>query len=150
MLTGFTFCIPLKTKNAEQIVDKYLKYVVGTFGTSRKILSDNGTEFKNKIFKEVAEKLEIKRKVYSPAYRPQANGRIEGFHKYLKECIPKYIQHHLEWDNVTHLATAAYNYMPNQHSKESPFFLMFGRDAVTNFTNYITPDIRYIEDNTQS
>ena len=44
------------------------------------------------------------------------------------------------------LATAAYNYMPNQHSKESPFFLMFGRDAVTNFTNFKSPDIRYIVD----
>ena len=143
MLTGFTFCIPLKTKNAEEVVNAYLKYVVCTFSTSRKTSSDNGTEFKNKIFEEVAEKLGIKRKVYSSSYRPQANGRIEGFHKYLKECIGKHIHRHLEWDDITHLATAAYNYMPNQHSKESPFFLMLGRDAVTNF---ITPDIRYVGD----
>ena len=43
----------------------------------------------------------------------------------------------------------SHKYMPNQHSKESPFFLMFGRDAVTNFTNFtnfITPDIRYVGD----
>ena len=117
-----------------------------TLGTSRKILSDNGTEFKNKLLKEVAEKLGIEWKVYSPSYRPQVNGRIEGFHRYLKECIGKHIQRHLEWDEVTQLTTAAYNYMPNQHSKESPFFLMFGRDTVTNFTNFITPDIRYIDD----
>ena len=146
MLTGFTFCISLKTKNAKEIVDAYLKYIVCTFGASRKILSDNDTEFKNKLFDEVADKLGIKRKIYSPSYRPQANGRIEGFHKYLKGCIGKHIQHHLEWDEVTHLTTAAYNYMPNQHLKESPFFLMFGRDAVTNFTNFITPDIRYLGD----
>ena len=93
-----------------------------SFGTSRKILSSNSTELKNKLFKEVAEKLRIERKVYSPAYRPQAKGRIEGFHKYLKQCIGKHIQCHQEWDDITHLATAAYNYMQNQHSKESPFF----------------------------
>ena len=114
-----------KNKNAEEIVDAYLKYIVYTFGTSRKILSDNGTEFKNKLFDEVAEKLGIEININSPSYWPQANGRIEGFHKYLKECISKHIQCHLEWDEVIHLTTAAYNYMPNQHSKESPFFLMF-------------------------
>ena len=70
MFTGFTFCIPLKTKNAEEIVDAYLKYIVCTFGTSRKILSDNGTEFKNKLFDKVADKLGIERKIYSPSYRP--------------------------------------------------------------------------------
>ena len=56
MLTGFTFCIPLKTKNAEEIVETYLKYVICTFRASRKILSNNRTELKNKIFKEVTEK----------------------------------------------------------------------------------------------
>ena len=34
----------------------------------------------------------------------------------------------MEWDNFTDLATAAYNFIPNVTSKESPFFLMFGRD----------------------
>ena len=34
----------------------------------------------------------------------------------------------MEWDEVVHLATAAYNFFPNEHSRESPFFLMFGRD----------------------
>ena len=53
------------------------------FRASRKILSDNETKFNNKLFEEVTEKLGIGRKVYSPAYRPQANGRIKGFHKYL-------------------------------------------------------------------
>ena len=94
-----------KKKN-EEIVDAYHKYVVCTFGTNRKILSYNGTEFKNKLFDKVAEKLGIKRKIYSLSYRPQANARIKGFHKCLKQCISKHIQHHLEWDEVTHLATA--------------------------------------------
>ena len=74
-------------ENKKCIVNAYLKYMVCTFGASKKILSDNSTELKNKLFEEVAEKLGIERKVYNPAYRPQANGWIEGFHKYLKEYI---------------------------------------------------------------
>ena len=87
----YVFCIPLKTKTAEEIVDKYLPHIAFTFGNSRKILSDNSTEFKNTLFEEVAKQLGVERKIYSPVYRPQANGWIEGFHKFLKECISKHM-----------------------------------------------------------
>ena len=63
MLTGYVFCIPLKTKTAEEIVDKYLTHVTFTFGNSRKILLDNGTEFKNTLFEEVAKQLGVERKI---------------------------------------------------------------------------------------
>ena len=42
--------------------------------------------------------------------------------------MSKHISKTMEWDEVVHLATAAYNFFPNEHSRESPFFLMFGRD----------------------
>ena len=53
------------------------------YGGSRKILSDNGSEFKNKLFSKVAQELEVEYKVYSPPYHPPSNGRIEGFHSFL-------------------------------------------------------------------
>ena len=31
----------------------------------------------------------------------------------------------LEWDDILPLAAAAYNWFPNEHSKEPAFFLMF-------------------------
>ena len=46
------------------------------FGGSIKILSDNGTVFKNKLMEEVSEELGVEYKIYSPPYRPQSNGRI--------------------------------------------------------------------------
>ena len=42
------------------------------------------------------------------------------------------------------LACAAYNFMPNEHSKESPFFLMFGRDLVLPLNTLLEPKIRYM------
>ena len=56
------------------------QHVHHVFGPSRKILSDNGTEFSNKLFENVAKELGEEHKIYSPPYRPQSNGRIEGFH----------------------------------------------------------------------
>ena len=50
MLTGYVFCIPLRTKTAEEVLQAYIDNMYSKFGGSVKILSDNGTEFKNKIF----------------------------------------------------------------------------------------------------
>ena len=53
MLTGFTFCIPLKSKRAEDMIRAYIDHICCTFGPSRKILTDNSTQFKNKLWTEV-------------------------------------------------------------------------------------------------
>ena len=68
MLTGFIFCAPLKSEKAEEIVQVYLNEVYYRFGRSRNILSDNGTEFKNKTFQEVLKKLRCEVRNYSPPY----------------------------------------------------------------------------------
>ena len=91
MYTSYVFCIPLKTKTAEEVLQAYIRNVYSKFSGSEKNLSDNGTEFKNKLFEDVAKQLGVKYKVYTPPYRPQCNGKIEGFHKYLKSCIAKVV-----------------------------------------------------------
>ena len=70
MLTGFVFCAPLKSKKDKEIVQVYLNEVYYRFGGSRKILSDNGTEFKNKTFQEVSKKLGCEVRTSSPPYPP--------------------------------------------------------------------------------
>ena len=42
------------------------------------------------------------------------------------------------------LACAVYNFLPNEHSRESPFFLMFGRDPLLPLTKLLQPRIRYL------
>ena len=144
MLKGYVFCIPLKTKTSEEVLQAYIDNVYSKFGGSMKILSDNGTEFKNKIFEQVAKELGVVHKLYTPPYHPASNGRIEGFHAFLKVCISKHIASQLEWDDLVPLACAAYNFIPNEHSKESPFFLMFGRDPVLPLNTLLEPKIRYL------
>ena len=142
LLTNFVWCIPIETKTADEVVSAYLKHVFAEYGGSMKILSDNGTEFKNQLFANVAQQLSMKQ-VFSSPYYPEGNGRIENFHKFLKTCIRKHVNQDIEWDDVTHLACAAYNFVPNQHSKESAFYLMFGRDAYTPLNKLLNPKLRY-------
>ena len=93
------------------MIKAYINHICCTFAPSRKILTDNGTEFKNKLWTEVFEKLRIEQK-FTPIYSPQSNGRIEGFHKFLKATIAKQLETPVEWDDVVWKATAAYNFSP--------------------------------------
>ena len=144
ILTGYVFCVPLKTKTAEEVIQAYIDHVYARFAGSLKILSDNGTEFKNKLFEQVVKELGVQYKLYTPPYHPASNGHIEGFHAFLKACIAKHVAPQLEWDVLIPLACAAYNFIPNEHSKESPFFLLFGRDPVLPLNTLLEPKLQYL------
>ena len=137
MLMVFTWCIPIKSKKAADVARAYMQHVYSVLGGSTKILTDNGTEFKNEVFRDVLQKLGTEKLIHSPLYRPQSNGRIEGFHRYLKACIAKHMRNGLEWDQIMAMATAAYNYFPNMSAKESAFFLMYGRDPMNKLSSIL-------------
>ena len=143
MLTRFTMAVPIKNKNAETICDAYRNHVYCTFGESSRILTDNGSEFKNQEMKQVCEILGVKH-IFSPVYTPESNGHLEGWHKFFKACIAKHIQGRgVKWDELVPLAVSMYNFFPCQSSKESPFILMFGRDPITPVAKLLEPRPRY-------
>ena len=83
-------------------------------------------------------------KFYSPPYHPQSNITIEGFHNFLKACMSKHVSKSLEWDQVVQLAHIAYIFLPNEHSKESLLFLMFGRDPIVPLNSLLMATVRYL------
>ena len=93
--------------------------------------------------KQICDELEIKQ-VFSPVYTPQANGRLEGWHRFLKSYIAKHIRGtDVEWDDLIPLVVSAYNFFPCQSSKESPFVLMFGRDPITPIAKLLEPKLKF-------
>ena len=144
MLTRYVFCVPLKSKTACEVIQAYIDNIYAVFGGSRKILSDNRTEFKNQMFENIAQELGVEYKKYTATHHPSSNGKIEGFHNFLKVCLAKHISGKLDWDEVIPLACAAYNFMPNENSRESPFFLMFARDPILPLNTLLSPKIRYM------
>ena len=143
MLTGFTFCIPLKSKCVEDMIKAYIDHICCPFGPSRKILTDNGTEFKNKLWAEVFDKPRTEQK-FTPIYSPQCNGRIKGFHKFLKATIAKQLETRVEWDDLVWKATAAYNFFPTESSGVAPFFFMFGCEAAVKHTLLESENPKYL------
>ena len=66
MLMGYIFCVPLKTKTTEEVIQAYIDNIYSKFRGSMKILSDNGTVFRNKIFEQVTKDLGVECKLYTP------------------------------------------------------------------------------------
>ena len=135
--------VPIKNKNAETICEAYRNHAYCTFGGSSRILTDNGSEFKNQEMKQVCKTLGVKH-IFSPVYTLEANGHLEVWHRFFKACIAKHIRGGgVEWDELVPLAVSAYNFFPCQSSKESPFILMFGRDPITPVAKLLEPRPRY-------
>ena len=143
MLTGFMIAVPIKDKMASTVCDAYRAHVYCIFGSSARILTDNGTEFRNEQMDELCKQLNIKR-VYSPVYTPEGNGRLEAWHRFFKACVAKHIRGNAaKWDEVVPLAGAAYNFFLCQASGESWFVLMFSRDPIMPFAKLLEPAPRY-------
>ena len=65
-------------RNLHSIVQSYLSSPLANKGGSVAILSDNGTEFKNKVLNEVCYKLDIER-LFSNPFHPQGNAKMEMY-----------------------------------------------------------------------
>ena len=91
-------------------------------------LLDNDTGFKNKLFPQVASTIGIKH-VFSSPYYPEGSGHNANAQNFLKTYMQKHMSTELAWDEVVTIACATYNCILNEHSKDSAFFFMFGRDA---------------------
>ena len=55
MLSGYTFCIPITSKSASDVIRAYIDHVFAILGESVKVQLDNGTKFNNELFVTIAE-----------------------------------------------------------------------------------------------
>ena len=127
-LTRYPVCIPIADIKAETVAKAFVEKIITQYGIPREILTDCGTQFIGKLFKEICKLLEIT-KLQTTPYHPAANGIIERMHKTLKTMISHFVSDYNDsWDEILPYCLMAYRNIPHEATKESPFFLMFGRD----------------------
>jgi len=138
-LTKWPEAKALDEATAERTVEFIYKEIICRHGCPRIILTDQGTHFKNKLVEELCKKFEIKHKLSSP-YHPQTNGLVERFNRTLCETIAKITQREDQWDE--HVEEALFAYRTNKQSttKETPFYLTYGRQPILPTDNEILED----------
>ena len=81
MLTNYVFMILIRSESTEEVIKAYLTGFYSTFGGSKYILSDQGSEFTSKQFTCLATELGFI-KVYTSPYTPTGNSITEQMHPF--------------------------------------------------------------------
>ncbi len=122
---------PLRSKEAVEVSTEMLKSVFLVFGFPSKIVTDQGTEFVNKLNEAIFDRLAIEHRPTAP-YHPASNGQVERCHREINAmlralCSP--YQH--DWAEMLPFVESAINTAQTSTTLMSPFFLVFGRHPFT-------------------
>ena len=129
-LTRYVEAIPLKTKTKEEIAEALVKEIICRYGGFGHLISDNGKEFDNKLMTQITHLLGIKHTTISP-YNPRANGLVENHMRIMKDALSIYCQENQDdWDDHLRGVTMAYNTTVNSQTGFTPYYMMFGREAI--------------------
>ena len=74
--TRFSSACVIPNKRHDVVIESVFKHWIALFGEPKKILSDNGSEFNNQVFRELGELLNIEEKT-TGAQSPWSNGITE-------------------------------------------------------------------------
>ena len=98
-------------------------------GSSRKIISDRGNQFTSDLFREVTELLDIKQAM-TVAYNSSIDGQAEKAIGTLHNTLSKMVDsNQKEWDLLIPYALWAYKTAVHTTTKETPFFMVYGKEA---------------------
>ena len=129
VMTRYLITVPLKTKEAKEVARCFYEKVICLHGMPEIIVTDNGREFVNEVFDGIMALLKIKHLRTTP-YHPAANGVIERPNGTLINILRTLCEENRRnWNSWLPIATYAYNTAYHRIVKDSPFFLMYLRDA---------------------
>ena len=98
---------------------------ISHYGAPKTIISDNGPQFVSRVWAETSRIMDFEHRLTS-TYHPQANGRIERFHRKLKNALRARLDGQTNW--MDHLPWVLFGLRtaPNTDTGFSPFELVFG------------------------
>ena len=112
------------------IKDVDAKNIVTRFGVPHVLISDNGLQFDNKMFKRYCGELGITNRYYTPTY-PQGNGQAEAVNKVIVNGLKKRLDDAKgKWVEELPHVLWTYRTTPCRFTGETPFSMTYGAEAV--------------------
>ncbi|KAF7839291.1 reverse transcriptase [Senna tora] len=122
--------VALKKANAESVAAFIKENIICRFGLPKKILSNNGTPFINKVVSDLLAQFNIMHDKSSPYY-PKGNGQAEATNKSLLRILSRMVQDApRDWSEYLPLAVWAYRTSKRGPTQATPFALVYGAEAV--------------------
>src|SRR5215216_2295667 len=120
----------IKDIKADTVAKFLYEDVICRHGAPEEILTDRGASFMNQVVDQLCQKFQTKHRLTSP-YRSQTNGMVERFNCTIGECLAKLVyDQENEWDNYVSSILFAYRTMKHKSTNYTPFYLMYGQQAV--------------------
>lgn len=136
-LSKYLITCAIPNKSANTVAKAIMNNVILKFGMFKEILSDQGSEFKNRTLAALFELLDIKQH-FSTAYRHETVGSVERNHRFFNEYLRAYVTNMSQWEQYLPYFTFCYNISPHSSFSHefSPFELIFSKKAnLPNFVN---------------
>jgi hypothetical protein len=110
---------------ADQLVTEfYCKW-----GIPEMVISDRGTEFRNKLAKRINHVFRVN-KIATTPYSPRSNGLVENHNGTMKDQLYHFVScNQKDWDIFLPTVQLMYNTTVNSATGYTPFYLMFGREC---------------------
>jgi len=106
------------------------KNIVCRFGIPKRLVSDNGTQFASQQLGKLCTELGIKQ-VFTSVERPQMNGQVESANRVLLRGLKRRLDKAKgTWAEEVPRIVWAYHTTPQSTTKETPFILVYGSDAM--------------------
>ena len=127
--TKWVEAIALPDATAITVAHRLVDTVITRYGAPTQIHSDQGPQFESKLFQHLCILLGIKKTRTTP-YHPQSDGLVERFNRTLLSMLKVYCyDHQTDWDLFLQPVMMAYRTTVNETTRETPFFMLFGREA---------------------
>ena len=127
-LTKWTEVFAVPNQSSLTIAQLLVEQIVFRHGVPAELLSDSGMAFLSKLMNEVYSLLGL-HKVNTTAYHPQTDGLVERFNRTLTDMLAMTVKENgRDWDKHLPYVLFAYRTSLQESTRESPFYLLYGRD----------------------
>ena len=145
-LTKYAAARAVRAKDAFSVAQAFTEGWVQIFSTPRSLVSDNGTEFINSLFKALA-KIYGFRHIRTTPYHPQSNGALERWHATLVPALRALASlEPRDWDLFLPHAVLGYNSMVHEATGFAPLYLVTGNEPSSPSDaalSRVVQDVRY-------
>ena len=132
----FTFCdyftrwaeaYPGNSITSEEVARVLLKFT-SRFGCPQHLVTDRGANLISEGMMKMYKDLGVQKHT-TTAFRPQSNGVVERWHGSLTSALSQLVnENHNDWDEKLDYALLAYRTSIHDTTKETPSFLVYGRE----------------------
>jgi hypothetical protein len=131
-LTKLAHFLPVKTTYSfKTYAELYIARILSLRGVPKIIVSDRGSQFVSRFWKELHNSLGTKL-VHSSAYHPQTSGQTERVNQILEDMLRACVlAFSAKWDECLPLAECSYNNGYQESIRMAPFEALYGRRCRT-------------------